>query len=318
MKEFDFIKSIKQSTYSQPSVIKGVGDDAAVFRQGHADIVTAVDTFVEGVHFTKETMGVYDVGYRALAANISDIAAMGATPVMYLVSVVFPNTWTAQERLHLMNGMKELAQAYRMDMIGGDTVAGDTFVLSVTIIGYVHASKVRYRSTAQENDVMFVTGTLGDAAAGLSILLNEVDGIKYDKYFIHRHIRPTPRITFAEALHTIDRVTLNDVSDGIASEATEIAQASHVDIYLFDEKVPVSRHYNQFPPSQQYNWKYFGGEDFEILGTVARRDWETVQLAAKMTGVDVTEIGTVTSGSGKVYLEQNGSTKPLPKKGYQH
>lgn len=318
MKEFDFIKSIKQSTYSQPSLMKGVGDDAAVFRQRHADIVTAVDTFVEGVHFTKETMRAYDVGYRALAANISDIAAMGATPVMYLVSVVFPNTWTSEERLHIMNGMKELAQEYRMDMIGGDTVSGDTFVLSITIIGYVHPSNVRYRSTAQDNDVVFVTGTLGDAAAGLAILLNQVDGIKNDKYFIHRHTRPTPRVTFAEALHTIDRVTLNDVSDGIANEATEIAQASQVDIYLYDEKIPVSTDYNQFSPMNQYNWKYFGGEDFEMLGTVARGDWETVQLAAKTTGVDVTAIGAVMNGSGQVYLEKNGTTKPLPKKGYQH
>lgn len=318
MNEFDFIQSIKQSTYHQSSLIKGIGDDAAVLRETHADIVTAVDTFVEGVHFTKETMSAFDVGYRALAANVSDIAAMGAIPTMCLVSVVFPSTWMNQARLDVMNGIKKIAKQYKIDIIGGDTVSGDTFVLSITIIGNVDRSRVRYRSTAQEDDIVFVTGTLGDAAAGLALLLNKEKNITNNSHFINRHIKPEPRVHFTQALQAIKRVTLNDVSDGIANETAEIAEASNVDIYLYDHLIPISTSFNLFSTENQYEWKYFGGEDFEILGTVHPKDWEAVKQAGKSVDINVTQIGKVVPGSGQVFLEKNGVQKTLPKKGYEH
>lgn len=318
MNEFDFIKAIKPSAYRQSSLIKGIGDDAAVFRQSHADIVTAVDTFVEGVHFSKETMSAREIGYRALAVNISDMAAMGAVPAMCLVSIVFSSEWNDEERIEIMKGIKSIGKQYQVDLIGGDTVSGKSLIISITIIGYVEKDNARYRSTAEVDDVVFVTGTLGDAAAGLSILLGEQSGIDAAAYYIRRHIQPQPRVDFVQELKDLKRITLNDVSDGIANEAAEIAEASQIDVYLDDSKIPVHTSFYQFDQKQQYAWKYFGGEDFEIIGTVPREKWEKVKEAAANVGVQVTEIGHVQQGNGRVYIIKDGKTEVLPKDGYEH
>src|SRR5690625_3253316 len=165
MDEFSFIDSIKQPYYHQSGLIKGIGDDAAVFRQRSQDIVTAVDTFVDGVHFSRRTMLPYHIGYRALAANISDMAAMGATPSFYLVSITIPKTWESNELREIFEGMKLLAKKYQMDLIGGDTVSGGELVISITVIGYVNEKRARYRNLAKNGDTVFVTGTVGDSQA---------------------------------------------------------------------------------------------------------------------------------------------------------
>ena len=162
MDEFSFINLIKQDYYTQSTLIKGVGDDGAVFRQSSKDIVTAMDTFVEDIHFSRKTMRPFYIGYRALAANISDLAAMGASPAFYLVSIIIPKSWSEDELLQIFTGMKTLAKTFNMDLIGGDTVSGQQLSISITVIGYVQRGKARYRSSAQDGDIVFVTGTLGD------------------------------------------------------------------------------------------------------------------------------------------------------------
>src|SRR5699024_8531183 len=144
--------------------------DAAVFRQTHQDIVTAVDTFVEDIHFSKKTMQAYHVGYRVLAANLSDMAAMGAKPAYYLTSIVVPEHWSMGELSSIFKGMKSLASNYNIDLIGGDSVSGEKLVISITVIGFVDKNKARFRHDAQAGDIVFVTGTLGDSQAGFYIL----------------------------------------------------------------------------------------------------------------------------------------------------
>lgn len=320
MDEFSLIKLIKQDYYQQSTLIKGVGDDAAVFRQTSQDIVTAVDTFVENVHFSRQTMLPFDIGYRALAANISDLAAMGAVPAFYLISITIPKNWSTIELEDIFNGMKMIAKDYKMDLIGGDTVSGKELTISITVLGYVEKAKARYRSLAHHDDVVFVTGTLGDSQAGLHILLNDDDYIDKEHY-IKCHRRPAPRIGFALALSHLSRVCLNDISDGIANEAGEISEDSKVNIVLFDEEIPVSPSFNQFPQSLQDKWKYFGGEDFELIGTVSRKDFKHVIKAAKETNILVTEIGYTEyseSGKGKVFLKKNNQKRILKKDGYIH
>lgn len=317
MDEFTFINSIKQQYYRQSSLVKGIGDDAAVFRQSNTDIVTAVDTFVEDVHFKKSTMSAFHIGYRILAANISDLAAMGSTPAFYLVSIVIPKSWTHLEVSDIFKGMKKIASYYKMDLIGGDTVFGKEMTISVTVIGYAE-KRVRYRSDAKDGDIVFVTGTLGDSQAGYHILTNPAN-YQEDQYYIARHRMPTPRVEFATGLSKDVRVALNDVSDGIASEAAEIAVASNVSILIHDDKVPVRDSYKQFPEHSQYQWKYFGGEDFELIGTVAKQNWKHIVLLANQLGLRLTSIGEVfLEDNNHVYLKKNNKVKILPKQGYNH
>lgn len=320
MDEFSFINSIKQDYYRQPTIVKGIGDDAAVFRQTSQDIVTAVDAFVEDVHFSKKTMEPQDIGYRALAANVSDLAAMCATPAFYLVSIVIPQSWSKEEVLDIFKGMEELARMYQMDLIGGDTVSGRELSISITVIGYANRGKASYRTAAHEDDIVFVTGTLGDSQAGLHILLND-GNYKNKDYFIKRHQRPSPRVHIAQELSNLTRLSLNDISDGIANEAAEIAEASQVNIVLEEDAIPVSPDFDQFSQSLQDQWKYFGGEDFELFGTVSPDDWEILNNIAEKTAINITRIGHVERTkdmNGLVYLQNMNEKRVLSKDGYIH
>ncbi|WP_217587745.1 thiamine-phosphate kinase [Lentibacillus saliphilus] len=319
MNEFEFINTIKQNAYRQPSLIKGIGDDAAVFRQSSQDVVTAMDTFVEHVHFSKQTMSPSDIGYRVLAANLSDMAAMGAEPAFYLVSIVVGDHWKKNELQDIFKGMQELAKQYSIDLIGGDTVSGHELSITVTVIGYVIKERARFRSAARDGDVVFVTGTLGDAAAGLHMCLHPGE-YKDKHHFIRKHIRPEPRIAFARALTSLDRVALNDISDGIANEAYEIADASNVTVHLYNDKIPRHSGLKQFRASDVHNWVYFGGEDFELVGTVPEKDWEKVMTASEQTSVPVTKIGYISADNetGVVYLHDQDEVIRLGQFGYHH
>ncbi|WP_404451217.1 thiamine-phosphate kinase [Virgibacillus necropolis] len=318
MDEFSFIQSIKQHSYKQSSLIKGVGDDAAIIRQSSEDVVVAVDTFVENVHFSKETTEPYHIGHRVLAANISDMAAMGATPAFYLVSIVLSKHYSSKEVEEIFEGMRSIANRYGMDLIGGDTVSGQEMSISVTVIGYVSQKRARYRSDAREKDIVFVTGTLGDSQAGFHIL-NNASTYQDETYYIEKHQQPIPRVEFAKRLEEIDRVALNDISDGIGNEAAEIAEASQVTLHLFEDKIPTSASYSQFPSELQEKWKLFGGEDFELVGTVSKDKWTYVQEAANDIGIPVTEIGYVSQYKNNyVYLHKDNRHIPLKKDGYNH
>lgn len=321
MNEFDFIRSIKQSTYRNAATIKGIGDDAAIFRQSYHDIVTAVDTFVDGVHFSKQTMDPFQIGYRALAANLSDMAAMGANPIAYLVSIVVPIHYSDHDLAEIYRGLDTIAQKYKLDLIGGDTVTGEQLVLSVTINGSVERDKVRYRHLMKPNDLVFVTGTLGDSAAGLELLLNGRSDISGANYLINRHRKPTPRINFAKELVPIDRIALNDISDGIASEMNELAQASRLTIYLNPANLPASEPLKQFTRDKQLEYILNGGEDFELVGSVARKDWPTVKQIAKQTETPIVIIGEVTdqeTTNGTVWIKNNNVYDKLHPSGYVH
>ncbi|MBM7573621.1 thiamine-phosphate kinase [Aquibacillus albus] len=322
MNEFEFIKSIQQRNYKRSGLRKGIGDDAAVFRQSYQDTVTAVDTFVENIHFSRKTMEPFHIGYRVLAANISDMAAMGCDPAYYLISIVIPKEWTEQELHEIYQGMNDIANQYKLDLIGGDTVSGSQLVISVTIIGFVDQNKARYRSDAVDGDVIFVTGTLGDAAAGFHLLSegNNNDMDKYN-YFIQRHRMPTPRIAFSNALKELNRVALNDISDGIANEANEIAEASHVTMNIHYDRIPIHQSLKDFSAEQQRAWSLSGGEDFELIGTVSEKDWPYVLEIAASTNTKVTSIGYVTNHqnlNGHTILIENGIGKQLNKSGYTH
>ncbi|GEN53860.1 thiamine-phosphate kinase [Halobacillus faecis] len=322
MDEFSFIRSIKPDHYRQSSLIKGIDDDAAVFRPSGHDVVTAVDTMVEGVHFTRQTMEPEQIGYRVLAANISDLAAMGSTPAFYLVSITIPSDWTHGELERVYDGMKKLGNTYQMDLIGGDTVSGSELSLTVTVIGMVGKGKARYRSAAEAGDVLFVTGTLGDSRAGLEWLLNPKGQASKDHtYLIQRHQTPVPRVSFAANLSHLERLALNDVSDGVANEANEMAGASNVDLYIDLKALPFSEPIRNVFPEDYVDWGLSGGEDFELLGSVSEKDWPHVLKAAEQAGVTVSRIGHVKTKEGPepvVRVNKSGEWERLTSSGYTH
>ena len=171
LKEFEFIEKIKPSYYRNSSVIKGIGDDAAVVSPPNGyELVIASDTMVEDIHFSFEYMQLSDIGFRVLAANLSDLAAMGARPLYYAVNIAVPSTYSDEQLTDLYVGMNELAQKYKLDLIGGDTVSANELVITISVFGKVLPNRKRLRSYAQTNDIVFVTGNLGEAAYGYDLL----------------------------------------------------------------------------------------------------------------------------------------------------
>ncbi|KKI90944.1 thiamine monophosphate kinase, partial [Bacillus sp. SA1-12] len=244
MDEFDFINKLKPKQLFQKHVKVGIGDDAAVYEpSANTNQVVCVDTMVEGVHFLKSLSTPTEIGYKALAVNLSDIAAMGAIPRYYLVSISIPSGWGEEELLGIFKGMEELAEAYQLDLLGGDTVSThDKLVITVTVIGEAESHVETLRKHARDGDIVFVTGTIGDSAAGLAVLLNQLtlENKSFQNYLVHRHKRPTPQIQAGRLISTLHRASLNDISDGLASELHEIAEASQVGVMINEIDLPIS------------------------------------------------------------------------------
>lgn len=319
--EFAFIKDIQPQRLFHEQKVVGIGDDAAIIslEEGYEKIV-CVDTMVEDVHFTRQTMSPFDIGFKALAANISDVAAMGGYPMYYLVSITIPKSWKSEELKAIYDGMKQLGDQYEMDLIGGDTTSGKTMVVSVFVIGKVETGKRLLRSNAKDGDVVFVSGTLGDAAGGLDILLHkegDQDSIKHQD-LIRQHQQPKPQVALGRILSRFERVSLNDVSDGLASELLEIAEASQVDITINKETIPISADLREYHEESAFKWAMTGGEDFELVGSVPEGDWATVQEECQSSGIPITRIGTVQSGGGQVFLKTDEGLLELKKEGYNH
>ncbi|WP_010285575.1 thiamine-phosphate kinase [Bacillus timonensis] len=321
--EFHFIDQIKPKRVSRSGLIAGIGDDAALFRPTQEmEQIICMDTMVEGVHFTKKTMDPYQIGYKALAVNISDIAAMGGTPTYYLVSIAIPKDWNEQELLSIYEGMAMLADKYHMDLIGGDTVSiAGNLVVTVTVLGEVEKGKHLLRSHAQPGDIVFVSGTIGDSSAGLSLLLHNKKNYSFsesEKTLIQKHQYPIPRVEIGRLLSTFERVSLNDISDGLASETNEIAKASCVTLLIDEDKIPFSEAILKQHQDRALEFALYGGEDFELVGTIAASDWEILQKQAKKHGYILTKVGTVSEGGPAVFLKRDGELCKLEMKGYNH
>ncbi|WP_269758068.1 thiamine-phosphate kinase [Thalassobacillus sp. C254] len=323
--EFDWINKIKPKSHYQSHLLEGIGDDASVYKTDASyDEIICVDTLVEDVHFKKTTLSPFDIGHKALAVNISDVAAMGGWPVFYLVSVAIPSDWSEEEMEELYKGMSSLAEGYKMDLIGGDTVSTtDKLVISVTVTGRVEAGKRLLRKNALPGDIVFVTGSLGKSAAGLALLLKRSRNAHFtarEKRLTIAHQRPRPKVEEARVINSLNtRGALNDISDGIGSEAHEIAEASNVSIELDESSFPIAQELQSVDAAKRLEWMLFGGEDFELVGTVRENDWELLSEAMKKEGLSLYKIGTVKEGRGEVWLkkEKNGLVR-LNKKGYNH
>lgn len=327
--EFELIARITDnSIVDESSVVVGVGDDCAVYEASpRMHQLISTDMMVEGIHFAPETMTYYDAGYRLGAANISDIAAMGGIPKQIVASIAMPKTFPETSIVDVYDGLKAICTEYDVNLIGGDTVSTTgPLTLSVTIIGEVPRDQAVLRSGAKSGDVVFISGPLGLSNVGLKVLLDPMMTREamakvnddYDTPFseaIRVHHKPHPQVECGIMVRQANGHALNDISDGLASELHEIAEASGVTIHIDESKLPIHPDvalYAKMTNTSPYDPMWYGGEDFQLVGTISENDLPSI---AKQ----VTVIGKVLKGEPQVLATNpEGRERKILKKGYNH
>lgn len=334
--EFDLIRTLQQRhSRHDPSVIRGIGDDAAIVTSGAGKwSLLTTDLLAEGIHFDLRTAAMADIGFRAAVANLSDIAAMGGTPQYLLVSLAIPRTGARQHVLQLYKGMMAACRPHHVTLIGGDTSASaDGWFINITLVGMVPPRKALLRSGAQVGDLLYVTGTIGDALAGL-MLLNEQPGktrrprtaalsARHRQFLINRHLHPTARLAEGQWLSTHRVATAAiDLSDGLSGDLRHICEESHVGVDLDLSSLPLSPACRAYAASRQIDpvaLALTGGEDYELLFTLSPRRKAEAERAAKLRRFRITCIGTIRPARhGIQAISQGGTKRPLPNSSYEH
>ena len=304
--EFDLIRRFFLRPHSvQSGVILGIGDDAAVLTlPAGAQLVAAVDTIVAGRHFPPGT-DARSIGHRALAVNLSDLAAMGATPAWATLALTIPSVdpeWL--ERFSA--GLLDLAEAHGVALVGGDTTRGPLTV-SVQILGHVPRGTALRRSGARAGDSLAVTGTLGDGGAGLAFVTTppQEDVRAAALELIRRFDYPTPRVRFGIAARGIATAAM-DLSDGLVADLPKLALASGVAAHVEVERLPLSDAMRAaVPGAQARDWALGAGDDYELLLAVPPERYAELAAAADRLNLRLSTIGEVRAG-GAVTWSLNG------------
>ena len=287
-------------------VVTGIGDDGAVLRvEADRDLVVVIDTLVEGVHFP-ERIRPADLGYRAVAVNLSDIAAMGARPRWMTLALTLATAEAAWLE-SFADGLFSAASEHGVQLVGGDTTRGEQLVVSVQLTGCVARGCAIHRAGAQVGDTIYVTGTVGDAAAGLELSTRG----KTDDDLLERYLRPTARVDYGQSLVGVASAAI-DVSDGLYGDLRKLLQASEVGADIDLDRLPVSAALRaNFDRSAQQRFALSGGDDYELCFTAADG------TLGGTDGLRVTAIGTVTRG-GRITLRDDGVVVPFEDEGYRH
>jgi thiamine-monophosphate kinase len=316
--EFELIADYFAPLGATPSLANrialGIGDDTALLNPTPGNqLAISVDTLVAGVHFPIEGPARL-IAHKALRSNLSDLAAMGATPLAYTLALSLPTanrSWLAE----LSGGLKEIADEFPIALIGGDTTRGDQLVITVQVFGEVPVGQALLRSGAQVGDTIFVTGTLGDARAALDILdLPQSELNAEQRFLLDRYYKPTPRIAFAQALRGIATAAL-DVSDGLAADLGHILRASGVGAELQLAALPLS---DAIPAAHAQQYALSGGDDYEVCFTAPAGCEAEIQKIAERCSTQVSCIGKITAMSGLVVLDEKGNALSLGESGYKH
>lgn len=320
-REFGLIERIRARTLQErDDVILGIGDDAAVLAVPPGrELVVAIDTLVDGVHFPRGTAAA-DIGWKALAVNLSDLAAMGATPAWALLSLTLP---AGDDDFvdGLAAGFAELAGPHRLALVGGDTTGGPLSV-SVVVHGLVAPGKALRRDGARVGDAVLVTGTLGDAAGGLH-LLREALGAGDDRahlrdFLLSRLNRPTPRLAAGAALRDQASACI-DISDGLVADLGHLCAQSAVGAEIDASLLPRSSALlGFFDDSTAAHFALVGGDDYELCFTVAQKDLANVQADLGRLGCGVTRIGRIVAGDGVRVSGVDGVWPINEQQGWEH
>jgi thiamine-monophosphate kinase len=327
--EFGLIKRINEGIkISLPDTIRGIGDDAAVIDTGEEYGLLTSDMLLEGVHFDLAFFPLKHLGYKAIAINVSDIAAMNGTPRQVTVNLALSNRFSVEAIDELYDGMKAACKDFNVDLVGGDTSSSRSgLLISVSVFGKVNKEKVTYRNTAKPNDLICVTGDLGGAYLGLQLLEREkqvflvnpemqpeLDG---KDYVVQRQLRPEARmdVVYELAEAGVVPTAMIDVSDGLASDLLHICAQSGVGAVIFEERLPIDEQtylaaseLNIGPVTAAMN----GGEDYELLFTVSQASYELIKNNPK-----ISFIGYTTANKEEIVLHTKGDSRvPITAQGW--
>ena len=320
MAEFDLIARIaRRARSADGDVALGIGDDAALLRLGTGEtLVAAVDTLVAGRHFPRATAPA-DIGWKALAVNLSDLAAMGAQPRFALLALTLPRA-DAVFVDALLDGFMHLARRHRVRLVGGDTTRGP-LSLTVTALGALPGASVTRRDGAKVGDAIFVSGTLGDAAGALRLRRQWSQPVDPRALaFIRARLdRPQPRVALGMALREIASAAI-DISDGLLADLGHVLRASRVGALIEAAALPLSPALKRAvaDPKQCLQLALSGGDDYELCLTVPAARESELRAAAKSSGSALARIGEITRGRDLRVLDASGRVLAAPRTGYQH
>ena len=302
----------------------GLKDDAARLtpKPGH-DLVLTTDALVEGVHFLPEDAP-GSIARKALGVNVSDLAAKGADPAGFLLSLALPDGWTESWLADFATGLGEASRDFSCPLLGGDTVkARGPLTLAVTAVGQVPTGRMVQRTTAKEGDIICVTGTIGDGALGLKLRSAPTwsDGLSPDEraHLADRYLHPRPRHRLAAALRSHASAAM-DVSDGLVGDLAKMMGASGVSAVVETDQVPLSAAVARAiqASSELIDFALTGGDDYEILCTVPEKALDSFRQEADSIGIPLSVIGRVVSGSDRPVFRMNGLERRYDVGSYQH
>jgi len=322
--EFGLIRDIQRlSLRKSSSALIGIGDDAAALRVSPSKILlVTTDMLLEEIHFDFSFTDFRSLGWKSAAANLSDIAAMGGVPRYCLTSMGIPDRVSVEQIKDFYRGFHSLMKAHKTMLVGGDTChSGKEMVISVTVLGETERTRILSRSGARPGDRIFVTGTLGDSAAGLEILKNG-RGPKGKgpeaKRLIEKHLSPVPRVAEGRAIALAGCASaMIDISDGLSSDLAHVCEQSGVGAEIRSDRIPISASLMKFARGRAMPVLHFalsGGEDYELLFTVP--PGKTKRL--RSLNLPVTEIGTVKRGKRVFLVDDRNRKSRLKPEGYDH
>tara|TARA_B100000408_G_scaffold96568_1_gene74534 strand:+ start:1212 stop:2219 length:1008 start_codon:yes stop_codon:yes gene_type:complete len=302
---------------SLDNILLGIGDDATVAKMDSKIEVATTDTLVEGVHFISESISMNDLGWKSIAVNLSDIAAMGCSPVYSLVTLGLKPTQTVQSLEDLYEGMAEISESYGGKVVGGDIVRSDTFFISVTVVGAPLDSSVMRRDTARPGDLVAVTGHLGCSAAGLRVIMEHLSITKQAQdHFTKSHLRPLPRIEIGLSLARQGIKCAMDISDGLLNDLSKICAASNVSATVSVNDLPIHENLQSCFPNIWDQLAVGGGEDYELLFTIPGNLKDKI---SQKPDVGFKIIGKITEGSeGVTVIGPTGESKDYSTGGWDH
>jgi len=299
-------------------VLVGIGDDAAAWKGDSRIQLATTDTLVQGIHFDVDVISWEELGWKALAVNLSDIAAMGGIPKYALLSLALPSELEVEDISKFINSMMHLAREFGVAIIGGNVAAAPNVVITVTLIGCSEGKAILKRSTASLGEQVAVTGYLGLSAAGLEMLQGKaISDSKVSSILRRAHFKPMPRVKEGRILIKLGVKTAIDISDGLVADLGHICESSKVNAKINMEQVPIHPAVKaNFPNHQEL--ALYGGEDYELLFTA---DEATIARAKEALNCPVTVIGDITEEklpTRVTVMDSEGKIIPYKKGGWEH